>query len=271
VRFSRPGRHRDVSSERRANISPGDTAILERLDLDVPPGEVLALVGRSGAGKTTILKLVNRLLVPDAGQVIVEGRDTRQWEPIRLRRRIGYVLQEIGLFPHMNVADNIGLVPRLEKWPPERVAARVTELLDLIGLEPEQFAARWPDELSGGQRQRVGVARALAADPPVLLMDEPFGALDPLTRDAIGQDFRRLHDALGLTTVMITHDTLEAVLLADRIVVMRGGAVIADGTPRALMGEDADPYVRELMQTPRRQAERLQALITGRNPQGPGA
>jgi osmoprotectant transport system ATP-binding protein len=171
----------------------------------------------------------------------------------------------------MTVAENIAITPRLLGWDEARRAARVDELIDLVRLDRARHRDRFPHQLSGGERQRVGVARALAARPSIVLMDEPFGALDPLTRDAIGQDFRRLHDALGLTTVMITHDTLEAVLLADRIVVMRGGAVIADGTPRTLMGEDADPYVRELMQTPRRQAERLHALITGRNPEGPGA
>src|SRR5881275_3782444 len=163
-------------------VRSGGRPALDRFTLAVERGEVLALVGRSGAGKTTLLKLVNRLLLPDAGAVLVEGRDTREWEPIRLRRRIGYVLQDVGLFPHMTVEQNIGVVPRLEKWPLDRTQQRVGELLDLIGLAPDRFAARWPDELSGGERQRVGVARALAVDPPVVLMDEPFGALDPVTR-----------------------------------------------------------------------------------------
>ena len=162
---------RDVSFRR-----PGGPLVLDHFTLTVEAGEVLALVGRSGAGKTTILKLVNRLLLPEAGAVIVEGRDTRDWEPIRLRRRVGYVLQDVGLFPHMSVADNVAVAPRLERWPAERIGPRVDELLELVGLAPGEFARRWPDELSGGQRQRVGVARALAVDPPVLLMDEPFGS-----------------------------------------------------------------------------------------------
>src|SRR5262245_16587234 len=163
---------RDVSFAR-----PGGTTVLQHFNLAVESGEVVALVGRSGAGKSTLLKLVNRLLDPDAGEVLVEGQSTRAWEPIRLRRRVGYVLQDVGLFPHMTVGDNIAVIPRLEGWPQERVATKVGELLDLIGLDRRSFAGRWPDELSGGQRQRVGVARALAVDPPILLMDEPFGAL----------------------------------------------------------------------------------------------
>ncbi len=170
----------------------GGQRVLDRFDLIIETGEVFALVGRSGAGKTTLLKLVNRLLLPDEGTVVVEGRDTREWEPIRLRRRVGYVLQEVGLFPHMTVAGNVGVVPRLEGWAPDRTASRVGELLELIGLDRDRFAARWPDELSGGQRQRVGVARALAVDPPILLMDEPFGALDPITRTELHDEFRRI-------------------------------------------------------------------------------
>jgi osmoprotectant transport system ATP-binding protein len=244
---------------------------LAGVSLTVAAGEFVVVVGPSGAGKTTLLRLVNRLAAASEGVVRVEGEDVRAVDPVALRRRLGYVFQNIGLFPHMTVAENIAITPRLLGWDEARRAARVDEMIDLVRLDRARHRDRFPHQLSGGERQRVGVARALAARPSIVLMDEPFGALDPLTRDAIGQDFRRLHDALGLTTVMITHDTLEAVLLADRIVVMRGGAVIADGPPRALMGEDADPYVRELMQTPRRQAERLQALTTGRNPRGPGA
>ncbi|PYR61051.1 MAG: ABC transporter ATP-binding protein [Acidobacteria bacterium] len=167
---------------------PGGACVLDRFDLTVESGDVLALVGRSGAGKTTLLKLVNRMLMP------------------RLRRRVGYVIQEIGLFPHMTVAGNVGVVPRLEGWPPERVASRVHELLELIGLPPDRFASRWPDELSGGQRQRVGVARALAVDPPVVLMDEPFGALDPLTRAELHSEFRRIQNRLRKTVIIVTHD-----------------------------------------------------------------
>jgi len=259
-----------ISFERVAVAYEGQGAVAS-VSLAVPAGEFVAVVGPSGAGKTTLLRLINRLAEPSAGVVRVEGEDVRATDPVALRRRLGYVFQNVGLFPHMTVAENIAITPRLLGWDEPRRAARVNELIDLVRLDRTRHRDRFPHQLSGGERQRVGVARALAARPSIVLMDEPFGALDPLTRDAIGRDFRGLHETLGLTTVLITHDMLEAVLLADRIVVMRGGAVIADGPPRALMGDDADPYVRELMQTPRRQAERLNALTTGRNPEGPGA
>src|SRR5439155_11486566 len=181
---------------------PGRPRILDHFSLVVGAGDVLALVGRSGAGKTTLLKLVNRLLLPGSGAILVEGRDTRDWEPIRLRRRIGYVLQEVGLFPHMTIEENIGIVPRLERWPLDRTQHRVAELLELIGLAPDRFAGRWPDELSGGERQRVGVARALGADPAVVLMDEPFGALDPVTRAELHAEFRRIQDRLPKTVII---------------------------------------------------------------------
>jgi osmoprotectant transport system ATP-binding protein len=224
---------------------PGGRRVLEHFDLTVEPGEVLALVGRSGAGKTTLLKLVNRLLLPDAGAVRVEGRDTREWAPIPLRRRVGYVLQDVGLFPHMTVADNIAVVPRLVGWTSDRVTRRVTELLDLIGLS-EGFANRWPDELSGGQRQRVGVARALAVDPPILLMDEPFGALDPLTRAELHAEFRGIQDRLRKTVIIVTHDMAEAFALADRVGVLDDGHLIA--CDRAdILAEARDPRVRRLL------------------------
>jgi osmoprotectant transport system ATP-binding protein len=225
---------------------PPGHAVLDRLDLAIEPGEVMALVGRSGAGKSTLLKLVNRLLVPDSGSVCVEGRDTREWEPIRLRRRIGYVLQDVGLFPHMTVAENIGLVPRLEGWPPARTAPRVEELLTLTGLAAEKLADRWPDELSGGQRQRVGVARALAVDPPILLMDEPFGALDPMTRAELHGEFRHIQDRLKKTVMIVTHDMREAFALADRVGVLESGRLIACDRPDLVAGS-SDARVRRLL------------------------
>src|SRR5712692_5016240 len=239
----------------------GRVKALDRLSLAVAEREFLAVVGPSGSGKTTLLQLVNRLAEPTAGAVRVDGEDVRSVPPIALRRRIGYVFQGVGLFPHMSVAENIAITPRLLGWDKARLAARVDELIDLVRLDRGRHRDRYPHQLSGGERQRVGVARALAAQPRIVLMDEPFGALDPITRDALGQDYRHLHDELGLTTVMITHDALEAVLLAHRIVVVRDGRIIADGTPRALMTEDRDDYVGELMHMPRHQAERLQALI----------
>src|SRR5437762_3819034 len=222
------------------------TPVLDHFTLAVERGEVLALVGRSGAGKTTLLKLVNRLLLPDSGAVLVEGRDTREWEPIRLRRRVGYVLQEVGLFPHMTVEENIAVVPRLEKWPLDRTQQRVGELLDLIGLAPERYAARWPDELSGGERQRVGVARALAIDPPILVMDEPFGALDPLTRAELHAEFRRIQQRLRKTVIIVTHDMGEAFALGDRVGVIDEGRLVACDVPSAL-AVSGDVRVRRLL------------------------
>jgi osmoprotectant transport system ATP-binding protein len=220
--------------------------ILDNFTLTVEAGEVVALVGASGAGKTTVLKLVNRLLLPDAGAVRVQGKDTREWDPIRLRRSVGYVIQEVGLFPHLTVAANIAVVPRLERWDDERVSARVRELLELIALASDSYADRWPDELSGGQRQRVGVARALAADPPVLLMDEPFGALDPVTRRQLQEEFRRIQARLRKTVLLVTHDMAEAMALADRIGVLDKGQLIWAGAAPAIP-ECQDPRVRRFL------------------------
>jgi osmoprotectant transport system ATP-binding protein len=238
----------------------GRSFAVRALDLDVARGEFVALVGGSGSGKTTTLKTINRLIEPDAGEVLVEGEDTRRVAGHLLRRRIGYVFQGIGLFPHMSVAENIAVTMRLLGWSPEAIAARTAEMLDLVAL-PRDVAARPPAQLSGGQQQRVGVARALAARPAIMLMDEPFGALDPVTRDALGSEYRRLHEQMGLTTIMVTHDVLEAVLLADRIVVLRDGRIVADGGPRELLAGVADAGVRALMAMPRRQAERVRALL----------
>jgi len=223
-----------------------EARVLDRFTLHVGAGETVALVSVSGAGKTTVLKLVNRLLLPDAGDVRVQGRDTRAWDPIRLRRSVGYVIQEVGLFPHLTVAGNIAVVPRLEGWEEHRVGSRVRELLELIGLGHDTFGGRWPDELSGGQRQRIGVARALAADPPVLLMDEPFGALDPVTRRQLQDEFRRIQSRLGKTVLLVTHDMAEAMALADRIGVLEQGQVIWYGPPHAI-AESSDPRVRRFL------------------------
>jgi osmoprotectant transport system ATP-binding protein len=236
------------------------TRVLDQVSLDVREKEFLAIVGPSGSGKTTLLRLVNRLIDPSSGNVRVEGDDVQSVDAAMLRRRIGYVFQGVGLFPHMTVAENIAITPTLLGWDAPRKAKRVDELLALVRLDPAKYRDRLPAELSGGERQRVGVARAIAAAPKIVLMDEPFGALDPITRDALGEDYKRLHRELGLTTVMITHDMLEALLLADRIAVTRGGHIVADGTPDALLNGEQDAYVRVLMETPHRQAERLRAL-----------
>lgn len=232
---------------------------VDDVSLTVAAGEFLAVVGGSGSGKTTLLRLANRLIDPDRGAVRVQGDDVRHADPIALRRSIGYVFQSGGLFPHMTVAGNIGITPRLMGNTAREISARVDELIDLVRLE-RAHRDRFPHELSGGQRQRVGVARALAAKPHIVLMDEPFGALDPLTRDALGEDYRALHRSLDLTTVMITHDMTEALLLADRVAVTRAGRLAAQGTAQEL-SRNTDAYVRELLDTPRRQAERLQELL----------
>ena len=212
----------------------GSRPVLHDVTFNVTRGETVALVGRSGAGKSTVLKLINRMLDPSNGRVTVEGRDTREWDSTTLRRQTGYVLQDVGLFPHMSIARNVGVVPALARWPRERIAARTHELLALVGLPPDEFAARWPDQLSGGQRQRVGVARALAVDPPVLLMDEPFGALDAVTRAELHHEFRRIQQQVRKTIVMVTHDMREAFALADRIGVLDQGRLVALDTPAAL-------------------------------------
>jgi osmoprotectant transport system ATP-binding protein len=243
----------------------GTVTAVDDVSLDVGTGEFLAIVGGSGSGKTTLLRLANRLIDADSGTITVDGADVRAVDPVTLRRRIGYVFQSGGLFPHISVGDNIGITPKLLGTPAGEIAARVDELLALVRLDDGAYRDRLPHELSGGQRQRVGVARALAAKPRIVLMDEPFGALDPLTRDALGEDYRALHKELGLTTIMITHDMTEALLLADRIAVMRAGKLLALGRP-AELSASRDPYVMELLRTPRRQAERLNSLLPGASP-----
>src|SRR5215471_9923155 len=243
-----------------AGRGDGRVVAVDGVSLDVSEGEFLAIVGGSGSGKTTLLRLANRLIEADRGRITIEGDEVGAVDPVQLRRRIGYVSQSGGLFPHLTVADNIGITPKLLGTPQAEISARIDELLALVRLDGTAHRDRLPQELSGGQRQRVGVARALAAHPRIVLMDEPFGALDPLTRDALGQDYLALHRKLGLTTVMITHDMTEAILLADRIAVMRTGKLLALARA-AELGSSADAYVAELLSTPRRQAERLGALL----------
>ncbi len=218
---------------------PGGPVLLAAVSFAADPGDTVVVLGRSGAGKSTTLKLVNRLLDPTAGRVLVEGRSTTDWDPIRLRRRTGYAIQEIGLFPHFTVASNVALVPQLEGWPEPRRRARVAELLELVGLDPPTFAERMPSELSGGQRQRVGIARALAADPPLLLLDEPFGALDPVTRSGLRREFQALAARLGKATLFVTHDVAEALFLATTIVLLEHGRVAFAGPPEAFRRSDA--------------------------------
>lgn len=228
---------RNVSYGIRTGRGDGDNmrSLVSNLEFSIMTGEALVLLGRSGSGKTTTMKLINRLLTPTRGEVQVQGELTTAWNDIQLRRQIGYVIQETGLFPHFTIERNVGLVPRLQGWKPRQIKARVHELLHLVGLEPAQFADRYPHQLSGGQRQRVGVARALAADPPILLMDEPFGALDPITRLELQQEFRRLQQELGKTVVFVTHDIQEAFVLATRIGLMQQGELVFLGTPEEFM------------------------------------
>jgi osmoprotectant transport system ATP-binding protein len=233
--------------------------VVEGVSFHVERGELLALVGGSGSGKTTTLKMVSRLLEPSAGSVLIDGERASTVPGHVLRRSIGYAFQRVGLFPHLTIEENIGITPSLLGWAKDRIHARVVELLSLVELEPE-LASRFPDSLSGGQQQRVGVARALAARPKILLLDEPFGALDPLTRDRLQQSFQRLQSDLAITSIFVTHDMVEALLLADRIAVLRSGRLIQIGEPEELLARPADPYVEQLFETPRRQARRFDAL-----------
>ncbi len=238
------------------------TAIaVEAVSVAIGAGSFVALVGSSGSGKSTLLKMVNRLVEPSAGRVLIGGADVEAQEVHALRRRIGYVFQNIGLFPHLTVAENIAISLKIDGR--RGTGGRVAELLDLVDL-PRDFAGRAPDELSGGQRQRVGVARALATEPGLMLMDEPFGALDPVTRDQLGEAIRRLHDRLGLTTIMVTHDMAEALLLADRVLVMDAGRVVADCSPADLVAGRGGAAASALVAVPRAQARRLRALEDGR-------
>ncbi len=239
----------------------GDTNVVDRVSLHVKPGELLVLLGGSGSGKTTTLKMINRLIEPTSGRIRVAGQDILSTPPHELRRRIGYAFQRLGLFPHMTVAENVGITPALLGWDTSRIRARVDALLELVELNPAEVRERRPDALSGGQAQRVAVARALAAEPPVLLLDEPFGALDPLTRERLQRSFHRIQRQLGLTALFVTHDMAEALLLGDRIAVMRGGQLLQVGSGRELLHAPADPYVAELVSAPLRQARAVESLL----------
>ncbi len=225
----------------------GGAPALDGLTLSVAQGEILVLLGTSGSGKTTALKTLNRLVRADSGRVTVLGRDVEGWDPIELRRSIGYVIQEVGLLPHLTVAENVGIVPRLLGWEEPRRAARARELLSLVGLDPDRFGPARPRELSGGERQRAGLARALAADPPLLLMDEPFGALDPLTRRRLQDEFKALQGRLGKTVVLVTHDVPEALRLGDRVAVMHAGRVVQEGTPAEIRDRPQPGFVHDFV------------------------
>lgn len=235
----------------------GQSLAVSEVSFEVESGQILVLVGESGCGKTTTLKMINRLIEASGGRISVRGEDVSAVDPVELRRSIGYVFQEIGLFPHMTVAENVGIVPRLLGWPEAETEHRIGVLLELVGLDAGAVRERNPKELSGGQQQRIGLARALAVGPGIMLMDEPFGALDPITRAGVVEQFKAIQRDLQLTVVMVTHDMAEALILADRIVIMKSGRIVATGSPGELLRDPGDPYAAELLSTPRRQAEQL--------------
>ncbi|MEX0776544.1 MAG: ATP-binding cassette domain-containing protein [Phycisphaeraceae bacterium] len=239
----------------------GKTWAVRDLSLEVEQGQLVVLLGESGCGKTTTLKMINRLIEPSAGTIAVDGQPVLEGDPVPLRRSIGYVFQNIGLFPHMTVGQNVAIGPGLARWKKADVDRRVDELLEMVNMPPAEYRRRRPRGLSGGQRQRVGLARALAVRPRIMLMDEPFGALDPLTRDVLQDEYRKIHQKLGLTSIMVTHDMTEALLMADRIAVMERGSIVQLGTPHELLTAPANAFVDALMSTPRKQAQRLEALM----------
>ncbi|MBW2696870.1 MAG: ATP-binding cassette domain-containing protein [Deltaproteobacteria bacterium] len=252
-----------ISLRNVSKTYPGDVHAVDDLSLEVESGETLVLLGASGCGKTTTLKMINRLVESTSGEIHVDGRNVLETDPVLLRRHIGYVFQGIGLFPHWSVAANVASVPSLLGWPPARIEARVDELLELVGLPAAEYRGRRPHELSGGQQQRIGVARALAAEARVLLMDEPFGAVDPVTRDSLQRELMRMRAQLDLTIVLVTHDVTEALLLADRVAVLGAGRLHQVGPPSELFAHPATDDVARLLEMPRRQAERLHALAHG--------
>ncbi|MCH2184403.1 ATP-binding cassette domain-containing protein [Myxococcota bacterium] len=250
-----------ISLRKVSKVYPGGVGAVEDLSIEIQLGETLVLLGSSGCGKTTTLKLINRLVERTAGSILIEGQDVSSLDPVLLRRKIGYVFQGIGLFPHWTVAENVAAIPKLLGWPDRQIQDRVDALLNDVGLPPQDYRFRYPAELSGGQQQRVGVARALAAETRILLMDEPFGAVDPVTREGLQQQIKMLQERLGLTIVLVTHDVNEALLLADRLAVMDAGQLLQVGSPRELSNHPADPRVGSLLAMPRRQADRLQSII----------
>jgi osmoprotectant transport system ATP-binding protein len=239
-----------------------DQVAVDGLSFTVPAGKICILVGPSGSGKTTSLKMVNRLIEPTSGAILIDGHDVTKEEPTQLRRRIGYVIQQVGLFPHQTIAENVATVPVLLGWTKQRIAARVAELLALVGLEPGRYAKRYPAQLSGGERQRAGVARALAAEPPVMLMDEPFGAVDPIVRDRLQSELLRIQRELGTTVLFVTHDIDEAIRLGDRVAVMRGGALVQYAPPGELLAHPANDFVAQFVGSDRG-LKRLGLLTVG--------
>jgi osmoprotectant transport system ATP-binding protein len=235
----------------------GGTAAVQGLDLSIATGEFLVLIGPSGCGKTTTLSMINRLVEPSSGEILVDNVNVQSLDPVVLRRSMGFVFQDIGLFPHLTAAENVGITLKLMKKPVPEIESRIEQVMAQTHMPRSEFGHRFPRTLSGGQRQRIGLARALAASPAIMLMDEPFGALDPLTREELGPEYRAIHDGLGLTTLLVTHDMTEAILLADRIAIMRDGMLVQAGTPHEIANSPADEFVRAMMESPRRRAVAL--------------